>query len=467
LPIRARNVLNAKTVRWLLLVFIVWLPLQTPIAIVAFQYLHLPVAASRGVLLAKDAYIAVVLLGLLAAYLPTVRLRWYDWLALAYALTVAVYAIVPLILGTKLPIVAVAASAREFLVPVELYAVGRLAAAAGVRLIPLVLAFLITAVIAAVFTVGLYLLVPVNFWSSTLDLVSFEREVQGLANAISLWDIALLGQYGVGSTGSFARAVGPFTHPVGTATYFVVPLVLAATGTMAQVASRRRLAIALAIVSIVCAFAVITPISRAAWVAAGASVFLVGALYRRLVPTIATLTLVGIFVVLTPPFSYSVTSALSGSDSSVVGHQQAIEHGLDSAVDNPLGLGLGQGDHLGSAISTSITGDADASAAVGENLYLAMFVSIGPIGVLLFVGWLLGVAKSLLPTLKPEPSAWAQTAMFSLLIGFVIASATASLLLRFTTAATFWLLIGMSVPLLTAVTSGEPGKRPEPEHGPL
>jgi O-antigen ligase len=142
-----------------------------------------------------------------------------------------------------------------------------------------------------------------------------------------------------------------------------------------------------------------------------------------------------------------VTSALSGADSSVVGHQEAIEHGIDSAVDNPLGLGLGQGDHLGSAIAISLTGDPNASEGVGENLYLAMFVSVGPIGLVLFGGWLLGVGKSLLPTLRPPSTSWARIAMLALLIGFIIASTTASMLLRFTTAATFWLLLGMAVPI--------------------
>jgi hypothetical protein len=374
-------------------------------------------------------------------------MRWFDWLALGYVLTVALYALIPLMLGTKIPLASVAASAREFLVPVELYALGRLGVIAGASLSKTVSAFLVVALIAALMTVGLYLVIPVDFWSSTLDLVSFERDVQGLANAVSLWDIALLGQYGVGTTASFARAIGPFTHPVGTATYFVVPLVLSTGGAVALLTSRRKLALALAIVAIACAFAVITPISRAAWVAAGAGVFITGALYRRLIPTVLALAAAIAFVVVIPPFSYSVTSALSGADSSVVGHQEAIEHGIDSAVDNPLGLGLGQGDHLGSAIAISLTGDPNASEGVGENLYLAMFVSVGPIGLVLFGGWLLGVGKSLLPTLRPPSTSWARIAMLALLIGFIIASTTASMLLRFTTAATFWLLLGMAVPI--------------------
>ena len=85
--------------------------------------------------------------------------------------------------------------------------------------------------LAAVLTVGLYFLPP-TFWMTTVDLVTFEREGQGIPNAVSLWDIGILGQFGVGDGGTFARAIGPFTHPVGTAHYFVLPLVIASCAAM-------------------------------------------------------------------------------------------------------------------------------------------------------------------------------------------------------------------------------------------
>jgi hypothetical protein len=163
---------------------------------------------------------------------------------------------------------AVLASAREFLMPVELYVLGRLAVAAGVDLRVAVRAILVVAAIAAVLTVGLYF-VPPTFWSSTVDLVTFERVVQGIPNAVSLWDIGLLGQYGVGDGGTFARAIGPFTHPVGTADYFVLPLVIASCAAMRawQLGSRTEARRYLLLVALFAA-AVVTPISRGGWLSA-------------------------------------------------------------------------------------------------------------------------------------------------------------------------------------------------------
>ena len=142
-----------------------------------------------------------------------------------------------------------------------------------------------------------------------------------------------------------------------------------------------------------------------------------------------------------------MSSALSGTDSSVRGHQDAVEEGLGIAIDNPIDIGLGQGDHFGEALSTE--GGAagqSASAGVGENLYLAMFTSVGPAGLALFMAWVIGVGLSLWSGFRASPEAWTRVAIGAILAGFLVASATASPLLRFTTAGTFWLLCGLFVP---------------------
>lgn len=452
-PVVRSTLLSATFVQWAVIALIAWLPLQTPIAIGLFQYANLSAEATRGVLLAKDVVTAALILALAAVYLRRVHIHWFDWLAAGYVIVLAGYVAIPVILGTELPPIAIVASAREFLVPVELYALGRLAVAAGISVNRTVRAFLIVAAAAASFTLLLYLFVPVTFWSSVLDLVSFERVVQGISTARTLWDISLLGQYGVGESGSFARAVGPFTHPVGTAQYFVVPLILAGTGLMAaRRVSPVVLAATLALIALFVA-AVITPISRGAWLAAVAGVVLAGLLYRRILPTAVAVALVAVFIVLVPPFSYSVTSALSGTDSSVVGHSQAIEKGIDTAVDNPLGLGLGQADQFGAAL-----GGEGVSAAVGESLYLALYVSVGPLGLGLFVAWLVGILLVLIPSLRPGRDSWMEIAIAASLTGLMVSGLTSSPLLRFTTGATFWLLLGLLVPNVASANVGELGR---------
>jgi hypothetical protein len=429
-------------VQWAVVALLVWFPLQTPIAIALFQYAHLSVDAARAILLVKDLIAALLIVTLAVLYLKRVHMHWFDWMAAGYVLVLIAYAAIPLALGTKLAPIAIVASAREFLVPVELYALGRLAVAAGVNIGSIVRIFLIVAAAAASFTLILYIFVPVTFWSSTLDLVRFERVVQGIPNLRTLWDISLLGQYGVGESGSFARAIGPFTHPVGTAHYFVMPLVLASTAVMAaRPVGRSGVLVWLAVI-VLFVGAVVTPISRGAWLGAAVGVIAAGYLYRRMLPAAVGIGIVAVFILLVPPFSYSVSSAIGGTDSSMGGHTQAVARGVQAVIKNPWGMGLGQADQFGAALA----GEEGASAAIGENLYLALYVSVGPFGLLAFLGWVIGILVSLIPSLRPKGEAWWHVGIAATLIGLLVSAITASPLLRFTTAASIWLLVGMLVP---------------------
>lgn len=421
---------------WLL----VWLPLQTPFAMLAYQYGGLPAEAARIILLLKDLAVAALIVALAIRHIGQVRLRWFDWMAIAYIVLVGVYSIVPWLFGSQLPFIAVAASARIFVLPVELYALGRLAFVAGVNTRLIVIAFVAASAVAALFTVVTYVLLPASFWITTMDMPRFVREVQGLPGARTLWDISVLGHYGVGEGGQFARAIGPFTHPVGTGHFFVVPLLLSVAATFdasRRGASWRRILAYLGLVLLFIA-AVITPISRGSWLAAGLGVLFIGLFYRRPVVTVVALAAVGAFLLLVPPFSLSISSALSLSDSSVQAHGNAIGEGIDTVTHNPLGLGVGQADQPGFAFG------GDAAAGVGENMYLSLLVTVGPLGLAAFLAWLLGVSSALLAAFRAN-GRWLVVATLAALVGFAASAATASPLMRFTTSAHFWLLLGLVV----------------------
>lgn len=421
-----------------------WFLIQTPLATFAYQYLGLSTSAARAVLLAKDAAVMVLVIVLALRYARSTRWYRFDVAALVYTVVLAIYAVVPLLLGSKLPLMSVAASVREFLVPVELYAVGRLAATAGVSFPNITRWFLAVSAAAALLTVGIYLLLPATFWNTSLDLLRFIREVQGIPTALSLWAASLVGHFGVGAgvvDAQFSRAVGPFTHPVGTAHYFVVPLVLAAAAALSRVRDDRAPAGRIIgwVLVVLFALAVITPISRAAWLAAVAGLLLVGILLGR-VRTAALLVAAFVaFVVLVPPFSYSIQSALSLTDSSAQGHVQAIEQGVGTIVKNPLGLGAGHGDTLGEVYG------AGKSAGIGESMYLATIVTVGPLGLLALIVWMLGVVGALLLGRSTQVPRWMFAGFAALTVGLMLASALASPLMRFTTAASLWLLVGLAV----------------------
>jgi hypothetical protein len=428
--------------------FIVWIPLQTPIAILAYQYGGVSVDIARAILLTKDVLVALLIAYLLAAHWRALRLRWFDYFAIAYVFLLGAYTVVPWIFGSRLPAAAVFASLREFLVPVELYALGRLAVLGGIDVGRVAIWFLGVAAATAAFTVLMYLFVPTQFWSTTLDLVTFERVVQGIPTANTLWDISVLGQYGVGDSGTFPRAIGPFTHPVGTAHYFVVPLLLAVAACFKfWNAGDRRIAVVAGGVAILMAAAIITPISRGNWIAAGVGVLLLGLVYRKLVPSIVVLAAVGAFIVAVPPFSYSVTSAMQGTDSSIVGHQNAIEEGLQAVQQNPGGLGVGQADHFGAAFSGGgDPAEGGASAGIGENMYLSILASVGPIGLVAFVGWMVGLGITLVRrTGDSRVRDWMAIGTGAALAAFTVSALSGSPLMRFTTSGSFWLLVGIFV----------------------
>jgi O-antigen ligase len=271
---------------------------------------------------------------------------------------------------------------------------------------------------------------------------------------MTLWDISVLGAYGAGEGGQFMRAIGPFTHPVGAGHYFVLPLLLsvaAAFDASRRNAGWRSTALYLAL-AILFAAAVITTISRGSWLAAGLGVLLVGVFYRRVLITLVALAAVGLFLALVPPFSLSISSALSASDSSVVAHSSAIEKGIKTVTQNPFGLGVGQGDQPGFAF-----GGEEGAAGVGENMYLSLLVTVGPVGLAAFLAWFLGMGWTLFASLRRSPH-WLVAGTLAALVGYGASAATASPLMRFTTSAHFWLLLGL-------VIAANSQRRSSPESG--
>ena len=423
--------------------FVAWLPIQTTVALVAYEYAGVGLTIAEGILLLKDVVVAGAILLLLARHYRQLGLRWYDWIAVVYVALIAVYSFVPWVLGSELPLKAVAASARIFLMPVELYALGRLLMLSRANLGIVVKAFLAVSAVAAGATLLAFVFTSPDFWTTVLDLPRFIREVQGYPAAVNLTNISVLTQYGDGE--AILRATWPFTHPVGTGHYFVLPFGIALAGTYAaweRGVRSRELALWAGLV-ILFVGTLIGPISRGSWIAAAIAALACGIAFRRVLVTATGIAVVALFIVLVPPFSLAVWGAVGATDPSTVAHGGAIQSGVTSYLQAPLGLGMGQADHPGAAYG------GDESAAVGENLYLALLVSVGPLGTLAFFGWLVGMIGTLLAAWRGSRP-WLAVALLACVLGYLVSASTASPLMRFTTAASFWLLLGMVVASVNA-----------------
>jgi hypothetical protein len=426
---------------------IAWLPLQTPLALIVFQYGHAETVA-RAMLLAKDAFTALLIAYFFVRYWRRLRFYWFDWAAIGYVVLIGVYSIVPWLLGSHISFLSVAASARELAVPVELYALGRLAIAAGADVRWLVRWFLVVAAIVAAFTLFEYLFLPVSFWSSTMDLVTFVRVVQGVPNAHTIWDLSILARLGTDNLSGFPRAIGPFTHPVGTAHYFVLPLVLSVASFYQSFnQNRRRDAAALAVLAVLFAGAVLAPISRGSWLAVGVAVVLCSLIYGRRTIILLGLVTAAVVLLAVPSFRYSIVSVFNGTDHSSQDHASALDKGLTTVVQNPLGLGVGESDQFGQVLGS---GDS-AGAGVGENMYITLLVSVGPLGFLAFVAWMAGLLKRLLAVRhRAPPAPWMVIGCGAALVGYLVSAMLASPLMRFTTSASVWLVIGLVAGLVLA-----------------
>jgi hypothetical protein len=429
-----------------------WLPLQTPLAIVVFQYGHAEVLA-RAMLLAKDAFVAVLILYFVARYWRRLQFYWFDWAAVAYVALIGVYSLVPWLLGSQIAAVSVAASARELLVPVELYALGRLALVAGADVHLLVKWFLAVAAVAAAFTVYEWAFLPETFWSSTLDLVSFIRIVQGVPNARNLWEISILAQFAAGASAVFPRAVGPFTHPVGAGHYFVLPVVLACAWFYQSVNLQRpRTALAIGVVGILFAGAVFAPISRGAWIAVGLALLLCSLIYRRRALIVVAIVLTGALFLAVPSVNHSILAVISGKDASSQDHAEALDRGVRTLIDHPVGMGVGQSDQFGQVLAT---GDS-AGAGVGENMYITLWISTGPLGLLVFLAWLAGLLWHLaFVRHRAPPPSWIVIGTGTALVGYAVTAMLAAPLMRFTTSASVWLVVGLCAGLVLASSRSE------------
>ena len=427
-----------------LALLILWLPLQTPLAIVVFQYGHHEKWA-QALLLVKDVYAALLIAYLLVRYWRRLTFYWFDWAAIAYAGLIVVYSIVPWLLGSHIGVTSVVASARELAVPIELYALGRLAVAGGADIRWLVAWALAVAAAAAAFTVCVWAFTPRLFWSTTLDLVTFVRVVQGIPNVQTLWDISILARLGGGLdyANGFVRAVGPFTQPVGTGHYFVLPVVMT-VAFFYQAINQRRLwaAGAMAAAGLLFVAAVIVPISRGAWIAVALAVVLCSLVCRRRAIIFVGLALAAAALVMVPAVRFSVVATVTGTDSSASDHASALGKGISTVIDNPIGLGVGQSDQFGQVLGSGDT----AGAGVGENMYITLLVSVGPLGLLAFLVWSAGLIKYLIAVRhRAPPPSWIVIGSGAALVGYLVTALLAPPLMRFTTSATVWLVVGLAM----------------------
>jgi hypothetical protein len=362
------------------------------------------------------------------------RFSVVDGLALAFALLVLVYALIPQsALGGHATTRTVALALRHDLVPVAAYILGRCLILRADEL----RRFAWTLLGVAGFVAGLGLadvyLVPISWWR-TNGVVGYFHDHLGYDYHGTGVDPAHAGLpenfvYNVGGDKPFLRRlVSTFLSPLASGYLFVAALLVGFT-----LLRRRRVAVALSVV----AFAgLLWTFSRASLLALAGGLVVLGLVRRSRVELVAALAVVGVAVAwvhvfpkIAPEGNWTKAdleyqhqrasrsnsgdfNAASLSEPSLRSHWNALRGGIETMVHHPQGYGLGNVGQTASRTNTPLK--------AGESNYTELGVELGVLGSLLWIAWGLALLTALVRAGRGDPYAAAAAAVFAAVLALAV-----------------------------------------------
>jgi O-Antigen ligase len=339
--------------------------------------------------------------------LPVERIA-ADWLALAFAGFLVLYAVLPQSwLGGGATDHGILLGLRHDGLPVAAYFLGRALDLTRRELRSVLRTILVTAAAVAAFGLVDVYAIPLQWWRDSGAPGWFSEQLGFTYRGLSFLPENFV--YNTGNEQPLRRLVSTFLSPLATSYLLVVALLVAAAWlTVDRLRGRMLLlwcalvallfagllwthsrssyiALALGLVAYAAARRGRPPAERALAVAAAFAVIVVGAAFVRAYPHIG------------PTTSYTAVEleqqrrnaalggdAVSGlSDASIDSHWRSLRQGLRTVVRHPQGYGLG---NAGSTASrTHVTIEA------GESTYTELAVGTGLLGGLVFVAWSLAL----------------------------------------------------------------------------
>jgi hypothetical protein len=427
----------------------VWLrPLLALYAFVVGLALHNAVMAAlyaagiRGTSLSaisawKEILLAVAIVSVAANAVRRRRLPFrpalVDWLALAYAALVVVYALIPQhALGGEAGRKAVALAVRHDLVPVAAFMLGRSLRVGAADLRRLAWTFLGTAgFVAAIGLVDDYA-VSIAWWRGNGVVGYFHRQL-----GFDYHGTGGLPENFVYNTGSeqhfLRRLVSTFLSPLASGYLFVVALLFAAAAGL-----RSRLALALGVVA---AAGLLFTFSRSSLAVLAGGLVVLALVTRRpawLAPAAVTVGVaiawVHVFPSVAPTGRWTQAdlvrqrayaaahpgadpaSATSANEPSIRSHLSSLRAGFRTMADHPQGYGPG---NVGQAASRTGT-----PLKAGESNYTELGVELGVLGAVLWTLWgltvLAGLVRAALAGGETAPWAAGFAAAFAAVLALAI-----------------------------------------------
>lgn len=367
----------------------------------------------------KEALLAVAVARVAVDAIRARRLpfkpRPVDWLALAFAAVVCVYALVPQdVLDGAAGAKAILFGVRHGLVPVVAYFLGRSLGLTREDLRRL--GWTLLGAASAVAAGGLIELYAVNveWWRGSGAVGYFRRELGfdyhgpgGLPDNFAFNT----------DEGLFRRLVSSFISPLATAFMLVVALLFAGVAWQ----SRRRRPLAAVLVA-VCSAGLLFTLSRSSLLAFAGGLIVLAVAVRRPWPLVASVAVVAAGVA----FAFSFTAiasethffpadlpyqqeqarkhgglpgggslALNPGEPSLRSHWRNLRDGIETVARHPQGYGLGNAGATASRFGVPLK--------AGESNYTETGVEVGLAGALLLIAWNLALLSGLIR------SAWAAT----------------------------------------------------------
>jgi hypothetical protein len=358
----------------------------------------------------KEILLAAALASVAVAAVRARRLPFrpmpVDWLGLAYAAVVVLYALIPQdALDGHAGARAIAYGLRHDLVLVAAYFLGR-----SVPLDVPRVRWLVAGAAAAVAAWGLIEVysVPIEWWRHSGAVGYFHRELGydyhgpgGLPENFAFNT----------SDGLFRRLVSTFVSPLATAYLLMVALLLLATF--------RRLRPAAVALAVVCGAGLLWTFSRSTVVALAIGLVVLAAARRRWWPAGAAVAVVAvgfgfaaIFHDIAPrthwfasdlpyqeaeaktkgplPRGSGLSGTVSLGEPSIRSHLDALRDGIRTVLHHPQGFGLGNAGTTAQRFGVKLE--------AGESNYTELGVEAGLLGALLFIAWNLALLVGLVRT---------------------------------------------------------------------
>ena len=326
-----------------------------------------------------------------------------DWLALAYAGFVVLYALIPQSwLGGDASARAIALAARHDLTPVAAYFLGRSLHFGRDELKRIGLILLASAAAVAAWGLIDIYAIPLDTWRNS-GVPGWYREQLGLDYGPGLSGLPENFVYNPGDERPLRRLVSTFLSPLASAYMLLVALLLAATWQRSRWLSALTgfLLVGLlftysrtAIVALAAGLVALAYGLRSWWpVAASAVLLATGVAFVKAYPEIGPETRF-------TPTELEIQRAggqeeptsgdpLDPDESSIDSHWDSLRGGLETVFRHPWGFGLGN-----AGVTASRT-DTDVKA--GESTYTELGVELGLLGMLVFLAWNVALLRRILP----------------------------------------------------------------------